>query len=258
MNGPLARALQKGALTQLDECKQGRFAMKTFTMISLMIAGVLAPVLAHAEAEAPAREAEGVAPSDAFEITIAQGISQGFGTGAQEGVSMRDLGGLGPSLQLGLGYRIDPRFMVGVYVEGARYSGSSAMPDGTDSFSAAFGVQGQYHFRPFSKIDPWIGAGIGYRSYWVDRPNTSHETLQGLEVLRLRVGADYRISPSTSIGPVVGGTLSVFTTTEPVGEATSQSIDDPGVSGFLFVGLQGRFDIGGERVEKPRARVASR
>lgn len=232
--------------------------MRTFTILSMVVAAVLVPSMARAEAEAPAEKTEGVAPRDAFEISIAQGVTRGFGDGAQQGVGMKELGGLGPSLQLGLGYRIDPRFMVGVYVEGARFSAGRELPEGTHSYSAAFGVNGQYHFAPFSRTDPWIGVGTGFRSYWVDRPDTGNETIQGWEILRLRVGADFRLGSSTSIGPVIGGTLSMFTLTEPVDASTSENIEDPGLSGFVFAGFQGRFDIGGERVSASPRRVASR
>jgi hypothetical protein len=235
--------------------------MRTITIASMTLAAVLVSAVAHAEtANDSARPdgAEGVAPANAFELSIGQGLTQGFGQAGEEGTDLRDLGGLGPSLQLGLGYRIDPRFMVGGYLEGARFSGSDSLPDGTHSYTAAVGVQGQYHFRPFSKLDPWVGVGTGFRSYWVDRPDAPHRTLHGWEIARLRVGVDYRLGPSTSMGPMLGGSLSTFTVTERPNSSAPETIEDPGLSGFLFAGFQGRFDIGGERVSATPKQVASR
>jgi hypothetical protein len=232
--------------------------MKRKMMAALTLAALLVPSIAWAETADSADRAEGVAPADAFEITFGQGLSQGFGDGAREGAGLRDLGGLGPSLQLGFGYRIDPRFMVGGYAEGGRYSASDALPDGTHSYTGAFGVQAQYHFRPFAKFDPWVGLGTGFRSYWVDRPDTGNETLQGWEIVRLRVGVDYRLGPSMSMGPMLGASLSRFTLTEGPDASRSEEIDDAGLSGFVFAGFQGRFEIGGERVRETRTRVASR
>jgi hypothetical protein len=233
--------------------------MKTITLASITLSAALFPAVARAETDAPEpARVEGVAPARAFEITVGQGISQGFGETADEGVDLRDLGGLGPSLQLGFGYRIDPRFMIGGYLEGARYSAGSSYPDGTHSYTAAAGVQGQYHFRPYSRLDPWIGLGTGFRSYFVDRPDEPHQRIHGWEIARLRVGLDYRLGPSTALGPMLGASLSTFTVTERPNSDVVEEIEDPGPSGFVFAGFQGRFDIGGQRVERAPRRVASR
>jgi hypothetical protein len=232
--------------------------MRTITTASLTLSLLLLSAIARAQsADAAPDGAEGVAPAKAFEINVGQGLSQGFGR-AEAGSALRNLGGLGPSLQLGFGYRIDPRFMVGGYVEGARYSAGDSLPDGTHSYSAALGVQGQYHFRPFSKLDPWVGLGTGFRSYWVNRPDAPHSALHGWEILRLRLGVDYRMGPSTSMGPMLGGSLSTFTVRERPGSSATEAIEDPRLSGFVFAGLQGRFDIGGERVAQSSKRIASR
>jgi outer membrane protein W len=199
-----------------------------------------------------------VAPVRAWELTLGQGYSQGFGEADKNGPSFRDLSAGGPSLQLGFGYRINPRLFVGVYAEGARFMKGSSVPDHTEIYSAAAGVQGQWHFLPFSRIDPWVSIGTGYRAYWVDRENAGTHSMYGLDLARVRIGADYQLGRSVRIGPMIGGTLTVFEAQEEPSDTRIESIDDPGLSTFVFAGMQGRFEIGGQRVTARQARMARR
>jgi hypothetical protein len=47
---------------------------------------------------------------------------------------------------------------------------------------------------------------------------------------------------------MVGADLTLFLWQNPEGPAGNREIDDPRVSTFVYAGLQGRFDIGGERI----------
>ena len=222
------------------------------------LATLLGTALAHAEDDRPSEDFAGVAPSNALELSLGNGFSQGFGTASSRMQSLGDLTRGGMSTQLGVGYRLSPRLMLGVYGEGARYFAASGMPDGTVGYGAAFGVNAQWHFMPFSRIDPWVGLGTGFRGYWVDLPNAGHHALHGFDVVRLRVGADYKLGPSTSVGPMLGATLTTFATQRDLATDDTVSTKNPELTAFVFAGIQGRFAIGGERVSASPRTVASR
>ena len=213
--------------------------------------------LAHAEEDRPNGDVARVAPRGALELTLGNGFSQGFGSPDSRTETLADLTRGGMSIQPGIAYRLDPRWAIGVYGEGARYFAASGMPDGTVGYGAAFGVQAQFHLSPFTRVDPWIGLGTGWRGYWVDLPD-GHESLHGYDLVRLRIGADYKLGPSTSVGPMLGATLTMFGThRDPVTNDVG-STKDPEVTAFVFAGIQGRFSIGGERVRASGREVASR
>jgi hypothetical protein len=131
------------------------------------------------------------------------------------------------------------------------------MPDGTVGYGAAFGMQATWHISPFTRIDPWVGVGTGFRGYWVDLPH-DHQSLYGYDLLRLRSGADYKLGPSTSIGPMIGATLTVFDTRRDSFGDTHVATKDPEMTAFVFAGIQGRFSLGGERVRETSRSVARR
>jgi len=82
--------------------------------------------------------------------------------------------------------------------------------------------------------------------------------MYGLDILRVRVGADYKLGPSTSIGPMVGASLSTLLTVDDSSTSSPKDIESPGLSTFVFAGVQGRFEIGGKRVRAGGKEVASR
>jgi peptidoglycan-associated lipoprotein len=104
------------------------------------------------------------------------------------------------------------------------------------------GIAATYHFDPYTRLDPWLELGTGYRMLWEDaRLPASNLLSHGFELARARVGIDVRVSPEVAIAPVVGADLNVFTFQD---WTTSSNIADPRLSTFVFGGLQGRFDFG--------------
>ena len=55
---------------------------------------------------------------------------------------------------------------------------------------------------------------------------------------------------ATVLGPMVGADVNLFVARNPEGPAGDVVIQDKKVSTFLFAGVQGRFDVGGSRIEK--------
>jgi hypothetical protein len=203
------------------------------------------------------RPGEHVAPRDALELSVGTGYTQGFGRLASgPGHTVSDVAGPGLGVDGGIGYRLDPYWMVGgvleyqEFVTGTKPLGAT---DAMDANSAARGmmiaVQLAYHISPYATFDPWIQVGTGYRALWEVHalPGPTY-VYDGFDWLRLTVGADLRVSPDMAIAPVLGVDVNTFLyTTAPTGP------DDPFADTrlvFVFAGVMGRVDVLGQRVPR--------
>jgi hypothetical protein len=183
------------------------------------------------------------APSNALELKIGMDYSQGFG-GIGSGISnLTDLGTAGGAINLGLGYRLDPHLMLGIYGSGAEFGRGSNVDSSANLFTATAGLEANWHFLPQKEWDPFVGLGTGWRGYWISTtPGTA--SLQGWQIARLDLGVDYRMADYVSIAPVIGADLSMFFTSENVGQSSYYSLSAPNLDTFVYAGLLGRFDIG--------------
>ena len=185
------------------------------------------------------------APARAVELNVGWGYNQGFGNISENEGDLEDEATSGTALSFGLGYRLSPSWMIGGYGEGAFYRpDQGSMLDHTH-YGASTGVQVQYHLSPFDKLDPWIGLGSGFRSYFVDSRTQGRKTLLGVDLMRAQIGVAYRMSHAWAVTPVVGASLTEFFSSHATGEAGFQSIDEPRPTTFLFAGMLNRFDFGG-------------
>src|SRR5438477_3405348 len=100
--------------------------------------------------------------TNALEIAVGLGSANGFGPVVSRGPSL-DSQGVG--LDVAAGWRINPRWMVGVYSASGLYASSSNSAANTLGTSA--GVQVNYHFAVAGK--PWIGLGAGWHGYWLSQ-----------------------------------------------------------------------------------------
>jgi hypothetical protein len=187
---------------------------------------------------------EDLAPAThSVELTVATGYEQGFGKVQLGKPTLTDLGQAGGAVQVGAGFRIIPQLTLGLYGSFAGF-GRGAQVDSTASlYTTAAGVQADWHFLPGGfRVDPWVSLGSGWRGYWVGESagNTSN---QGMELAKLQVGVDYRLSRDVAISPVVGADLSSFFAQRTPDSDGWTSIAKPQVSTFFFAGLMGRFDI---------------
>ena len=179
---------------------------------------------------------------NAFEIAIAAGYTQGVGDVGAGVPSLTNSGGPGTSLELDLGWRIDPHFLVGVYGTGAWFSNGDAPGNAFNNWSATAGVQGNYHFLPGENLDPWIGLGAGWRGYWINRPQ-GRDSRHGIDLARLQVGVDVPVTPGVTIAPFVGATATLFLTQQLAQDISFSDIRDRKVNVFFNAGLMGRFDL---------------
>jgi hypothetical protein len=192
--------------------------------------------------------------NNALEIGIGAGYAHGVGDVGSGVPSLTDSGGPGTSLELDIGWRIDPHFLVGVYGTGAWFSTGDHSGNARNNWSATAGVQGNYHFLPGERMDPWVALGAGWRGYWVNRPE-GRDSRQGLDLARVQVGVDFPVANGITIAPFVGATGTLFLSQQLAQESSYSDIQDRKLSFFLNGGVMGRFDLFGS--SSPRRTVSS-
>nr|PZN19827.1 MAG: hypothetical protein DIU78_20360 [Pseudomonadota bacterium] len=177
-------------------------------------------------------------PTNVPEITFSIGYVRGLGQ-PQGGVG--DLFGSlgsGASLDLGVGYRLSPRWMLGVSGAYQIYGGDTL--EGDDLAHGAIGrLDATYHFEPFSRLDPWARAGIGYRLLHHAPASGRDDLLHGVQLLSVTTGLDFRMQRDVAFAPILGADLDLFLYDR------TDAVDRPRVSAFVYLGMQGRFDFGG-------------
>jgi len=223
--------------------------MKAINLVPAL--SLLVPVAAHAQPESSDTGSyvdHHVAPiSNAFEIGVGTGYSQGGGKLGGGMRNLEDLSGPGAAVELDLGYRIIPELSVGVYGTFSKYQHGDAIDSNTDVLGATAGVQAAWHFRPDRSIDPWVSLGTGWKGLWLNPDQGKVTSLQGFELARLQLGVDYRLSQDVAITPVIGGSLGLFVSQDSPMTTDYTEIQDKKANFTGFAGLSGRFDLGGKR-----------
>jgi hypothetical protein len=220
--------------------------MKLFPAVSLFI-----PVIAAAQPESPDTTTgfDHAVPSvkNAFEIGVATGYTQGGGKLGGNMGSLEDLSGPGGAVEVDLGYRILPQLSLGAYGTFSKYQKGDSVANDTDVLGATAGLQAVVHARPDRSVDPWVSLGTGWKGLWLNPSSGKVTSLQGLELARLQLGVDYRVSKDVAIAPVIGGSLSMFISQDSDMTTDLTEITDKKVNFTGFAGLSGRFDLGGSR-----------
>jgi hypothetical protein len=192
----------------------------------------------------PAREERYIyqqvpAPVNAFELKLNAGYTQGFGVAAPN-TGMPSVAGAGVNGTLDLDYRISPWASVGIQGEYQEFT--------SENNTAARGLVGNVgvtgHLAPLMRGDPYLRFGVGYRHLWsVDPPGAPTTAYMGLELGKLTLGYDIRLSPGIAIAPQIGADLTMFLWTLQNGNASSTG--EATIATFIYAGLQARFDMGG-------------
>lgn len=178
-----------------------------------------------------------------FEIGVAGGYTQGAGGAGMIG-NIEDVAGPGGTVELQLGYRAGSRFSAGVYGAVARFRHGDAVGDGSRAYGATAGVQAVWHSSDTRSIDPWVSVGAGWRGLWVDRIGAPASSMQGIELLRLQLGIDYRLSPRLAVSPVISASLSMFLVESATMPDDFTPVQDKRLNLYGFAGFLGRFDLG--------------
>jgi hypothetical protein len=216
--------------------------MRKTTVVSgcaLAFASALGPTASAQEDVGSYLRRQVAAPGDALELKVATAYTQGFGNIAS-GRRTSDSGGAGFAAGVDVDYRITRDWSAGV--EGQYQTFDTVF--NTGARGAVFNLGATHHFMPIRGGDPWLRVGTGYRVFWEnnpsDLPGSSTVLRHGFEALTAKVGYDVRLSRDVALGPVVGADLTVFTFQD-------NTVVSPAQSTFVYGGLQGRFDVGGER-----------
>jgi hypothetical protein len=215
---------------------------------ALVPAQALAQQTPGAEPTAPYLQERVATPEKAFELTIDTGYTQGLGQ-LQGGVNMASVASPGIAFDLGAGYRINPNWAVSV--NGQYHELTPERAAGARGFAPNVAVA--YHITPEYRADPWVQLGTGYRMLWETHDNAPTVLTHGFELAKLTVGLDVRVSEDVALAPVIGADLNL-----PLWQsgATNIAIVDPRLNTFLFGGIQGRFDMAGERTTEKVTTVA--
>lgn len=214
-------------------------AKKLIPALSLMI-----PAIAQAQPNESSGIDRDLAPArNAIEISVGTGYAQGVGETGGDMADLDDLTGPGGALQLEVGYRVIPHLTIGGYGTFSLHDNGDVLADSTDVFGASAGVQAVVHLRPERSVDPWVKLGTGWKGLWLSPASGKNTSLQGLELARLQLGVDYRITPEIAIAPVVGGSLGLFLSQNSPMTADYTELANKEVHFTGFAGLAGTFDI---------------
>jgi hypothetical protein len=164
-------------------------------------------------------------------------------------------------VQLDFGFRPDPHVFLGAYgslgaLAPAGHACAGRSCEGTD---VRLGIEGQYHFQPGLRWDPWLGVGAGYE--WLhlgysggsgnagDGSSNESTTLRGFELLNVQAGVDYALCSGLRVGPFASFAVDEFSdaktlsTTETVVHEQSADISNTALHDWLTVGVRGSFDL---------------
>jgi hypothetical protein len=238
----------------IDVLLESARVVKAMHMVPVVLAGVLAGgAPAHADIEsfnAQAFDLSGaldrdVAPTQrALEIAVGGGYTQGVG-GAGGAGSVEDVAGPGGSLEVQVGVRTSPRFSIGAYGTLARFQRGTMMAEGSRAYAVTAGIQAAWHARQTRSLDPWLSAGAGWRGLWLAPNDAASSSVHGVELLRVQLGVDYRITPAIAITPVVGASASMFLVEDAAMPSELTAVHDHRLNLYGFTGILGRFDLGG-------------
>lgn len=187
------------------------------------------------------------AVQNAFELGIAAGYAQGAGKLGGGMNNLEDVASAGGAVEIDAGARIIPNLSVGLYGTFSQSAKGDQLPSSTDVYGASAGVQAAWHFRPSTSVDPFVNLGTGWRGLWLNPTSGKVTSLQGLELARLQLGVDYRITPDVAIAPVIGGALDMFVSEDSPMTNDYTEIQTKKVNFTGFAGIAGRFDLGGKR-----------
>lgn len=176
--------------------------------------------------------------AEALEIAIAVGSGQAYG---YLGGDLPGLNDMGWAFDVAAGWRIDRNWLVGAYGSGGVYDSLGAR---NYSYNAAAGLQVNRHFPQPEGYDVWVGLGFGWHGYWASDVG-ERDSHQGLELARLQLGFESRLSPSFTLSPMLGAALTTFLWQRSASGAEYANVQDRRLSASLFAGLLARFELFG-------------
>jgi hypothetical protein len=183
------------------------------------------------------------AVTDALEITAGASIVQGSGELGGDLGSVRNVAGSGLGFDTSIGWRITPNLLLGGYLNLSGFGDSDNADHG--AVTVAAGIKADWHFLPAESVDPWVSLGTGWKLMGIE-DGDNDRALTGLELAKLQVGIDYRLSPRFAIGPVISASAAMFNTQydEKMSD-DAMALDDRQINWTFTAGVLGRFDAFG-------------
>jgi hypothetical protein len=213
----------------------------TFSLASTLVTAFAVPARADGITDSMP------APEGGLELGLVVGSATTVGD-VGGGMDADDLIGTAAQAEIQIGYRVKPYLGLAFYASGQALTEGSS--HGRDVYAGSAGLAATFHMRPRSTIDPWISVGGGLRSILIDddaRERAKPSLIVGVELARLQVGFDYRVSPDFAVGPVFGASASLYGAQKtPMGGFAE--LDDKGVNWTFTAGLGGRFNAFGKRI----------
>jgi hypothetical protein len=136
-----------------------------------------------------------------FQAGVTGQLSFPFGSVAKD-VGARTRSGWGGGGVVDLSYGLDRFVALGAYAGMSQLGDGSKCVDCSGTLLGA-GAFVRYHVSQGLRIDPWVSYGLGFSGFGGEGSGeVSHYS--GVEWLRLQVGADWYLTPSLLLGPVLG------------------------------------------------------
>ena len=226
--------------------------------LGFVLAGSTALAWAHAAVAEPTDLPKG----EGIELGLRSGYSIPFGKisadhttnpGDLAGLKVGDVSSGAVPFWIDLGYRAVPELMIGVYAAYAFGILGSTLDNACASGDCAthgirLGLEGQYHFLPFRRLDPWVGVGLGYEWLGFGFGQSSSVTLSGFEVFNAQAGLDFAGSPRKraaadtffALGPFVSLSMAGYSDVSCSGPGTQcAGINNTAFHEWLTFGLRG-------------------
>lgn len=228
----------------------------------VLVASTCVLITSQATAQPPAAEpaepdtAEPVAPPgtilaplNAFELQFQFGYVQPFGE-LSDTVDMNELAGPGFTGGGAFAWRINPHWAAVGYGGWGHWFTPDSLNDGK-AFGGTGGVAASLHIKPYERVDPVLQLGAGYRLFFVaPGDERDNHMFHGFEAVKLELAIDIRINDDFALAPLLSADINVLPWDLNTTTGANSSIDNPGISTFLFAGIGGRHDIFGPRVAK--------
>lgn len=136
--------------------------------------------------------------------------------------------GAAPRFELQLMYGLGRSVMLGAWADLAHHSGGSACSS-CSATSLGLGLLARYHLIQGTRLDPWVGAGLGWRRLSLDAGH-GEGLYSGMEWLKLELGADWYLFDKLALGPWLGVRAASFLAHPGAGPS--------GVDGAVDLGLR--------------------
>lgn len=190
----------------------------------------------------PTRPAAAEATHGRFELGVGVGYAYGLGRETRDAL-MGDLTLGTLPLVVDAGFALSEHLAVGAYAGyGPMFAKGCPEAVSCSGRSLRLGLRLRYRFAAGASLVPWLAVGAGYER--LSESDTYQDTTvdsaaTGMELLRLELGAEHRISRSFALGPFVTGSLGQFFTRDFGG--VTRSIDARAYHFWLMAGLRGSF-----------------